>query len=98
MAGLVDVDVAPQIAQAMQVESIPLVVAVIDGRPAPLFQDAVGIDEMRTALTQVMQQLATQGYIVASLDINDITDWSNNSAESGSVSYTHLTLPTIYSV
>ncbi|WP_300405606.1 hypothetical protein, partial [Nocardioides sp.] len=29
------------------------------------------------------QQLATQGYIVASLDINDITDWSNNSAESG---------------
>ena len=61
VAGLVDVDVAPQIAQAMQVESIPLVVAVIDGRPAPLFQDAVGIDEMRTALTQVMQQLATQG-------------------------------------
>lgn len=61
VAGLVDVDVVPQIAQAMQVESIPLVVAVIDGRPAPLFQDVVGIDEMRTALTQVMQQLATQG-------------------------------------
>ena len=61
VAGLVDVDVTPQIAQAMQVESIPLVVAVIDGRPAPLFQDVIGIDEMRTALTQVMQQLATQG-------------------------------------
>ncbi len=61
VAGLVDVDVVPQIAQAMQVESIPLVVAVIDGRPAPLFQDVIGIDEMRSALTQVMQQLATQG-------------------------------------
>lgn len=61
LAGLVDVDVSPQIAQAMQVESIPLVVAVLDGRPAPLFQDAIGIDELRTALTQVMQQLATQG-------------------------------------
>jgi putative thioredoxin len=61
LAGLVDVDVAPQIAQAMQVESIPLVVAILDGRPAPLFQDAIGIDELRTALTQVMQQLATQG-------------------------------------
>ncbi|WP_323792315.1 co-chaperone YbbN [Nocardioides sp.] len=61
VAGLVDVDVNPQIAQAMQVESIPLVVAVIDGRPAPLFQDVIGIEEMRTALTQVMQQLATQG-------------------------------------
>ena len=61
MAGLVDVDVSPQIAQAMQVESIPLVVAILDGRPAPLFQDAIGIDELRTALTQVMQQLVTQG-------------------------------------
>ncbi|MCW2814992.1 MAG: Secreted protein [Nocardioides sp.] len=29
------------------------------------------------------EQLATQGYIVASLDINDITDWGNNAAESG---------------
>lgn len=61
LAGLVDVDVSPQIAQAMQVESIPLVVAILDGRPAPLFQDAIGIDELRTALTQVMQQLTTQG-------------------------------------
>ncbi|QCW50562.1 tetratricopeptide repeat protein [Nocardioides dongxiaopingii] len=61
LAGLVDVDVSPQIAQAMQVQSIPLVVAVLDGRPAPLFQDVVPIDELRTALTQVMQQLTSQG-------------------------------------
>jgi putative thioredoxin len=61
LAGLVDVDTAPQIAQAMQVQSIPLVVAVLDGRPAPLLQEVVPIEELRTALTQVMQQLATQG-------------------------------------
>ncbi|CAN5389910.1 tetratricopeptide repeat protein [soil metagenome] len=61
LAALVDVDVSPQIAQAMQVESIPLVVAILDGRPAPLFQDAISLEELRTALTQVMQQLATQG-------------------------------------
>ncbi len=61
LAGLVDVDVSPQIAQAMQVPSVPLVVAVLDGRPAPLFQDVLPIDELRTALTQVMQQLAAQG-------------------------------------
>jgi putative thioredoxin len=61
LAGLVDVDAAPQIAQAMQVQSIPLVVAVLDGRPAPLLQDVVPLEELRTALTQVMQQLATQG-------------------------------------
>jgi putative thioredoxin len=61
LAGLVDIDAAPAIAQAMQIPSIPLVVAVIDGRPAPLLQDALPLDELRTALTQVMQQLTTQG-------------------------------------
>lgn len=61
MVGLVDVDAVPQIAQAMQIQSIPLVVAVVDGRPMPLFQDVVPIDELRTALTQVGQQLTTQG-------------------------------------
>lgn len=61
LVGLVDVDAVPQIAQAMQIQSIPLVVAVVDGRPMPLFQDVVPIDELRTALTQVGQQLTTQG-------------------------------------
>ena len=61
LAGLVDIDAAPSIAQAMQIPSIPLVVAVLDGRPMPLLQDVVPLDELRTALTQVMQQLTTQG-------------------------------------
>jgi putative thioredoxin len=61
LAGLVDIDAQPAIAQAMQIPSIPLVVAVIDGRPMPLLQDAPPIDELRTALTQVLQQLTTQG-------------------------------------
>jgi len=61
LAGLVDIDAAPAIAQAMQIPSIPLVVAVLDGRPAPLLQDALPLEELRTALTQVMQQLTAQG-------------------------------------
>ena len=61
LAGLVDVDRSPAIAQAMQVPSIPLVVMVLDGRPVPLLQDVVPIDQLRTALTQVMQQIAAQG-------------------------------------
>lgn len=61
LAGLVDIDASPQIAQAVQVPSVPYVVAVLDGRPAPLLQDVVPLEELRTALTQVMQQLATQG-------------------------------------
>lgn len=61
LVGLVDVDASPQIAQAMQIPTIPLVVAVVDGRPMPLFQDVLPIEELRTALTQVGQQLTTQG-------------------------------------
>ncbi len=61
LAGLVDIDAAPQIAQAMQIPSIPLVVVVLDGRPMPLLQDVVPLDELRTALTQVMQQFTAQG-------------------------------------
>src|SRR6476661_5909799 len=61
LAGLVDIDAVPSIAQAMQIPSIPLVVAVLDGRPAPLFQDVLPIDELRTALTTVVQQLTAQG-------------------------------------
>ncbi|WP_341928015.1 tetratricopeptide repeat protein [Nocardioides psychrotolerans] len=61
LVGLVDIDAAPGIAQAMQIPSIPLVVAVLDGRPAPLLQDALPIEELRATLTQVMQGLAAQG-------------------------------------
>jgi putative thioredoxin len=61
LVGLVDVEAVPAIAQAMQIPSIPLVVVVLDGRPMPLLQDVVPQDELRTALTQVLQQLTTQG-------------------------------------
>jgi putative thioredoxin len=61
LAGLVDIDAVPQIAQAMQIPSIPLVVVVLDGRPIPLLQDVVPIEELRTALTQVLQQFTAQG-------------------------------------
>lgn len=62
LLGRVDVDVVPQIAQAMQIPSIPLVVLVAQGRPVPLLQEAAPIEELRAALDQVFQQLATGGF------------------------------------
>ena len=61
LLGRVDVDTVPQIAQAVQVPSVPFVVAVVQGRPMPLFQDVAPLADLRAALTQVMEQLATQG-------------------------------------
>ncbi|MGN0064246.1 MAG: co-chaperone YbbN [Nocardioides sp.] len=61
LVGLVDIDAAPQIAQAMQIPSIPLVLAVVDGRPMPLLQDVLPPEELRQALESVAQQLTAQG-------------------------------------
>jgi putative thioredoxin len=61
LAGLVDIDAQPAIAQAVQLQSVPFVFAVIDGRPQPLIQDLLTLDNLRAAVNQVMQQLTTQG-------------------------------------
>jgi putative thioredoxin len=62
LLGRVDIDAVPQIAQAMQIPSVPLVVLVAQGRPVPLLQNAAPIAELRDAITQVLQQLTTQGF------------------------------------
>ncbi len=66
LLGRVDIDDKPQIAQAaaqaMEAQSLPLVALVAQGRPMPLFESAPPMEELRTSLTQVFQQLATQGF------------------------------------
>jgi putative thioredoxin len=61
LLGKVDVDTSPQLAQMLQVPSVPLVALVVQGRMMPLLQDSPGLDELRTLLTQVLQQMVTQG-------------------------------------
>lgn len=61
LAGLVDIDAQPEIAQAVQLQAVPFVFAVIDGRPQPLIQDLLTLDNLRAAVNQVMATLTTQG-------------------------------------
>jgi putative thioredoxin len=61
LLGKVDVDTSPQLASALQVPSVPLVALVVQGRMMPLLQDAPPLDDLRQLLTQVLQQMATQG-------------------------------------
>lgn len=62
LAALVDVDVAPQIAQALQVQQIPLLLVLLDGRPATQpIPGALAPDELSTLLNQLAQQLTAQG-------------------------------------
>ena len=61
LLGKVDVDRAPQLAQALQIPSVPLVALVVQGRMMPLLQDAPPLEDLRALVTQVLQQMATQG-------------------------------------
>lgn len=61
LLGKVDVDTSPQLAQALQVPSVPVVALVVQGRMMPLLQDAPPLADLRTLLNQVLEQVATQG-------------------------------------
>jgi len=61
LLGRVDIETNPEIAQAMQIPSVPLVVLVAQGRPMPLLQEPVPIEDLRAAITQVLQQLTAGG-------------------------------------
>ncbi len=61
LLGRIDVDSQPGIAQAMQLQTVPLVALVLQGRLQPLFQDVVPLEEVRMLLSQLGQQLAAQG-------------------------------------
>lgn len=57
----VDVDANPGLAQAFGAQSIPTVVALVGGRPVPLFQGAMPEAQVREVLTQLVQLGAQQG-------------------------------------
>ena len=62
LVGVVDVDAAPGIAQALQITQVPLLLVLLDGRPVtqPL-PGAMGSDELNTLFNQLGQQLTAQG-------------------------------------
>ncbi len=62
LAGLVDIDASPQIAEAMQIPQVPLLLVILEGRPATQpIPGILGLEEVRTLLQQLGQQLTTQG-------------------------------------
>lgn len=57
----VDIDQNAQIQQAFQAQSIPLVVALLGGRPVPLFTGAVPEQQVREVFAQLLEVAAQQG-------------------------------------
>lgn len=62
LAALADVDAVPSIAQAMQIQQVPLLLILLEGRPATQpIPGVVPLDELRGLFNQLAQQLTAQG-------------------------------------
>jgi putative thioredoxin len=62
LVGVVDVDAAPGIAQALQINQVPLLLVLLDGRPVTQpMPGALRPDELNTLFNQLGQQLTAQG-------------------------------------
>lgn len=57
----VDIDRAPQIAQAFQIQSVPSVVALVGGRPIPLFQGSAAKEQVLPVIAQVIEAAGQMG-------------------------------------
>jgi putative thioredoxin len=57
----VDVDANPAIAQALQAQAVPLVVAVLSGQPVPLFQGTVDEADIRQYFDQLITAAVQNG-------------------------------------
>ncbi|WP_077685540.1 tetratricopeptide repeat protein [Tessaracoccus aquimaris] len=61
LLGRIDVDAEPRFAQALGVQAVPTVVALIGGQMAPLFQGTMAADEISALLDQVAQLAVANG-------------------------------------
>ncbi|WP_112239632.1 tetratricopeptide repeat protein [Kribbella monticola] len=57
----IDIDANPQLAQAVGVQTVPLVIAVLRGQVVPLFQGAVGEPEARQYVDQLLTVAVANG-------------------------------------
>lgn len=57
----IDADVSPQIAAAFQIQTVPTVVALIGGRPVPLFQGTASQDQIRPLIDELRKAGAQLG-------------------------------------
>jgi putative thioredoxin len=57
----IDIDANPQLAQAVGVQTVPLVIAVLRGQVVPLFQGAVGESEARQYIDQMLTVAVANG-------------------------------------
>ena len=77
----VDVGAQPELAQALGIPQVPLVVAALRGQLAPLVQDPLPEAEMRSVLEQVLQAAVANGVTGVSGPVGPAVDADDEAAE-----------------
>lgn len=61
LLGTVNVDTEPAVAQALQVQSVPIAIAIIQEQIIPLFESVPPIDQVRLVLNKLLELAAGKG-------------------------------------
>lgn len=59
--GSVNIDRVPEVANALQVRTVPYAVALVGGQPIPLFEEAISEDEVKIVISKLLTIAAEQG-------------------------------------
>ncbi len=59
----INVDTAPGIVQALQLQAVPTVIALIGGQAAPLFQGVLPKDQVQAAIDQLLKAAVSNGIV-----------------------------------
>jgi putative thioredoxin len=83
LLGRVDVDAEPRLAQALGVQAVPTVVALIGGQMAPLFQGTKSREEIAALLDQIAQMAVANGMTGRAPPANPRFDKADAALEAG---------------
>lgn len=61
LLGVVDIDAQPQVAQALQIKSVPVAIAIIGEQLLPLFESTPPADQVRLVINKLLELAAGKG-------------------------------------
>ena len=61
LLGTVDVDSQPQVAQALQIKSVPVAIAIVAEQLLPLFESVPPVDQVRLVINKLLELASQKG-------------------------------------
>ena len=72
LLGTVDVDFQPQVAQALQIKSVPVAIAIIAEQLLPLFESVPPADQVRLVINKLLERASQKGVGAAPVGVTEI--------------------------